>query len=174
MEDFLGILLFAGAIFVLYIVAALVGAAIGVKTAKKYKAYLKTHFPQLPDDVDMLVAKQKSKKMGLSIGMVINDPAQEIIVIGKGDGKELQHRVFQYSDLSAAESSHQVIKRGALWQKTFSYERTLLVRFKDGSAFSFIMENISNRAGSDKGSRVVIDAFRPWEEKLNQILHHDS
>lgn len=171
MDDFLGILLFGVGVFVLYIIAMFVGAIIGGVKMKKFREYIHQEFPDFSEDIEIFGAKQESKKIELNIVLVIFEPEEKIIILVKDKGKNIEHLEYSYNALVAVESSQQVLKRGALWQKTFSYERTMVLKFNDNSSFVFIVEGISNKAGNDKGSQAVIDNFAPWEKKLNAILN---
>jgi len=62
-----------------------------------------------------------------------------------------------------------ILERG-IFPKTYSYEKTMMIKFKDGSAYSFILEGISDRYGEGRGSDLVRNIFDPWEEKLNEII----
>ena len=170
MEDFFAILLFGAAIFVIFMIAVFVGAIIGAVKMRKFKEYVRQQFPELPEDTEIFGAKQESKKMALNIALVIFEPKEKIIIVVKDKGKEFEHLEYSFSGLASVESSHQVLKRGALWQKTFSYERTMVLKFNDGSAFPFIVEGISNKAGNDKGAQTIKEQFAPWERILNGIL----
>jgi len=134
-----------------------------------FQDYVKQKFPDLPEDTDMFTAQQKSKRPRLDIALLFNDSKKEIILLLSNKGEELKHKVFPFKDLTGVESSDKMLARGAL-PKTYSFEKTMVLKFKDGSSYYFILENISNKHGNDSGSDFVRNNFAPWEEKLNKIL----
>lgn len=153
-------------VFVLVLGAFIIGGLRQKKKISIYKEYVKEKFPDLPDE--LLMANQTSKSAAFEIGLVINEPGKKLILLFKTKG-EMTHKVYPFESLSEVNSSSEVISRGLPTQKTYSYQRTMSLSFIDGNSYQFILENISNKQGV-KGSDVVLDMFRPWENKLNQIV----
>ncbi|MCD6577301.1 MAG: hypothetical protein J7K66_04720 [Anaerolineaceae bacterium] len=169
MDVLLSALAIGGATFVIFMVAFFISRIYGKKKVRAFQDYAKQNFPDLPEDTEIFPAQQKSKKPRLDIALLINDSKKEIILLFANKGEELKHKVFSFKDLISVESSDKMLARGAL-PKTYSFEKTMNLKFKDGSSYYFILENISNKHGDDPGSDFVRSAFSPWEEKLNKIL----
>ena len=169
MEALLPALVVGGATFILIMAAYFISRMLGKKKLGVFRDYLKQNFPYVPEDTEIFAAKQKSKKASLDIALLFNDPKDEMIILLANKGEELKHKVFPFKNLSGVESSNQIISRGAL-PKTYSFEQTMVLKFKDGSSYNFILEMVSNKRGNDKGSDLVRSTFAPLEEKLNKIL----
>ena len=156
-------------VFVLIISVSFISFLRSKKKVGVFKSYMKQHFPDFPEEKPILTAKQTSKTMMLDIALIIDEVKKELILLFARKGEEMNHRIFPFHGLSAAESSDKIISRG-IFPKTYSYERTLVLKFSDGSSYNFILENISNSYGNDKGSDLIKNIFAPWEEKLKKIL----
>jgi len=161
------------AIFIFFLVLSLVVGLIAYLVAKKkkgvFKNYALQHFPDLKDQ-ELLIAKQTSKKAKLDIALIINDAKEELVLLLDVPGKGIIHKVYSFQNLKVVETFNTILERGFA-PKTYSYEQTLALKLDDGSTYRFIMENISNKRGSDKGADVVRNTFAPWEEKLNKIAN---
>jgi hypothetical protein len=169
MEVLLPALLVGGATFVIFMLAFFISRMLGKKKVRMFQDYVKQKFPDLPENSEMFTAQQKSKRPRLDIALLLNDSKKEIILLLSNKGEELKHKVFPFKDLIGVESSDKMLTRGAL-PKTYSFEKTMVLKFKDGSSHNFILENVSNKHGNDQGSDFVRNTFAPWEEKLNKIL----
>jgi len=157
------------AVFVLMMAAFFISRTFGRNKQRAFQTYAQQNFPGLPQELEIFVAKQKSKAMALDIALFFDDTRKEIFIITSNKGEQMQHRVFPFSQLAEVVVSDQIIGRGAL-PKTYSYERTMNLKFEDSSFFRFIAENISNKQGNDQGAQVVKDIFLPWETRLDEIL----
>jgi hypothetical protein len=164
----IGIIVFI-VVFVLVVCAGYISFLMNKKKTGVFKSYMKQHFPDFPEEKPILTAKQTSKTMMLDIALIIDEVKKELILLFARKGEEMNHRIFPFRDLSAVESSDKIIGRG-IFPKTYSYERTLVLKFNDGSSYNFILENISNRYGNDKGSDLIKNIFAPWEERLKKII----
>lgn len=151
MEVLLPALAIGGATFIIIMVAFFISRMLSKKKEGVFKDYVKQKFPDLPEDTEMFTAKQKSKKVSLDIALLFNDSKKEIILLVANKGEELNHKVFPFKNLTGVESSDQILSRGAL-PKTYSFEKTMVLKFKDGSSYNFIAEMVSNKQGNDKGS----------------------
>ena len=81
----------------------------------------------------------------------------------------ISHASYAFDRLVGVDAEEEVISRGIPSQRTYSFQRTLKLSFDDGKTYPFILENISNKKGTT-GRDVVIEAFRPWEDRLNAIV----
>ena len=104
----------------------------------------------------------------LDIALIINETKKELILFFTDKGKEINHKILPFRDLTAVESSDKVIGRG-VFPKTYSYEKTIMLKFNNGSTYNFILEGISDKYGEGRGSELVRNIFAPWEEKLKEI-----
>jgi hypothetical protein len=156
-------------VFVLIMGAWSISLLINKRKAGVLKNYIKKQFPDLPENGPILIAKQKSKKVMADIALIVNEIKKELILVFADKGKEINHKIFPFKDLSDVKPSDTILERG-IFPKTYSYEKTMMIKFKDGSAYSFILEGISDRYGEGRGSDLVRNIFDPWEEKLNEII----
>lgn len=134
-----------------------------------FQTYVKEHFPHITQDTPMLVAKQKSKTARLDIALLQDDAQQQIIIVKADAGQPLTHQVYAYKDLRSVDSSNTILARG-IFPKNYSYEQTLKVGFVGDVVYQFILENISNKHGTDQGADVVRNVFAPFESKLKALL----
>ena len=155
--------------FVLIMAAFLISRFFAGRKVSKFQDYVKLHFPELPDDTQMLSAKQTSKGVKINIALLMDDANKELILLLADKGNDFEHIRYHFSELTDIEVTDQVISRG-LAPKTYSYEMTMVLKFDDGHAYSFVAEMISNKYGDDKGSDIVKGHFAPWREKLGEIL----
>ena len=140
---------------------------LSAKRLSKFQDYLKNNFPDLPENTQLFLANQVSKGSGLDIAIAIDNDQKKIIILLLSNRK-FSHNVYPFDDLNSVDSSHQIISRGFL-PKTYSYEQTMKLYFKDGSSYSFIAEMVSTKKGDDHGAEVVRKTFAPWEKKLKKI-----
>ncbi len=122
-----------------------------------------------PENEEVLIAKQISKQVRPDIALVINEGEEKIIVLEDIKSKGINHHSYDYDQLEEIKTSDQILSRG-LFPKTYSYEETLHLTFKDGKAYKYIIENISNKKGNDQGADVVRNIFAPWRRRLSSIL----
>lgn len=170
MEDIILPALVVGAVtFVVIMLAFFIARAFGKGKMRAFQEYVKQNFPDLPDTVEMYGAKQKSKGIKLDIALLMDETKKEIILLFDNKGEPLAHKLFPYDELTAVDISDRIIERG-ISPKTYSYERTLALKFKDGSSYSLVAEMVSNKYGNDKGADFIRNSFAPWEKKLNNIL----
>ncbi len=163
----IGVIVFV-AVFVLIMGIWLISFFINKKKSGVFRNYIKQHFPDFPEGEPILIARQKSKTVMLDIALLIDEAKKELILFFTNRGKEMNHKIFPFKNLTAVESSDRILSRG-IFPKTYSYEQTMVLKFNDGSTNQFILENISNKYGDDKGSDFVKNVFAPWEDQLNQI-----
>ena len=154
--------------FVILMVIFFVARMFSKKKMGAFKDYLAQKFPDLKD-AEIFAAKQKSKGIKLDIALALNEAKKEIVLLLDNKGEDLTHKVYGFKDLKAVDSTDQIIARGAL-PKTYSYEQTMKLTFKDGGTYLFVSENVSNKRGDDKGAQLVKDTFAPWEGKLKEIM----
>jgi len=154
----------------IWIIALLIGRSISKKKLSNFRKYMQEKLPDIdPDNKEVLIAKQKSKQVRPDIAMVINEGENEIIILQDTQGEGIKHHRYDYDRLEEINTSDQILSRG-LFPKTYSYEETLHLSFKDGNSYHFVIENISNKNGNDQGADVVRNIFTPWRRKLSAIL----
>ena len=154
--------------FVILMVVFFIARMFSKKKMGAFKDYLTQQFPDLKD-AELFASRQKSKGIKLDIALALNEVKKEIILLLDNKGEGLVHKVYGFKDLKSVDSTDQIIARGAL-PKTYSFEQTMTLTFKDGGIYLFVSENVSNKHGDDKGAQLVRDTFSPWEEKLNKIV----
>lgn len=155
---------------VVWIVALLISRSISKKRLRKFKIYLQENFPHINlQKQEILIARQKSKQFLPDILLLIDETQKEIILITENKDEGITDHRYAFSDLAAVNSSHQIIRRG-FFPKTYSYEETLSLNFKDGGRFTLILENLSNKKGDDQGAKVIKEMFAVWQKKLNEIV----
>ena len=170
LEDFGSSFLFYFVLFLIVSVIAFVIRSIRNKQKEKgFRGHLLALFPSLKPDTPMLMAKSESKKVKPDICLVIDEGNQQIIVMRNLSGKEITHKTYAPTDLSAVNRTNQMISRGFA-PKTWSYEECLELAFSDGSRYKFYLENISNRNGTDAGADAVRQLFDPWYKSLSELL----
>jgi len=169
MDFILGFLAIFIFFFVLFMVVWFISFLVAKKKLGIFKKYALQHFPDLKDQ-ELLIAKQTSKKAKLDIALIINDSKEELVLLLDAPGKGITHKIYSFQNLKVVESFNTILERGFA-PKTYSYEQTLALKLDDGSTYRFIMANISNKRGSDKGADVVRNTFAPWEEKLSKIAN---
>jgi hypothetical protein len=153
-----------------WIIALFIGRSISKKKLSSFRKYMQEKLPEInPDNQEVLIAKQVSKQVRPDIAMVINNDESEIIILHDIKGKEISHHRYDNCELAEVKTSDTILSRG-LFPKTYSYEETLHVSFKDGKCYQFVIENISNKQGDDQGADVVRNIIAPWHRKLNAIL----
>jgi hypothetical protein len=154
----------------IYFIALMIGRSIGKKKLGNFKNYIQEKFPNIDlETTEILLAKQISKQTRPDIALLIDESAQSIIVLQDIQKEGITHHRYSYNELSAVESSDQIISRGMM-PKTYSYEESLHLGFTDGQTYHLILENISNKYGNDQGADFVRNLFSPWRRKLNEIL----
>ena len=173
MKDVLiiGVIVFV-AVFALLMSVWYVSFLRNKKKTSVFRNYLKQHFPDFPEEIPIFTAKQASKGITINIVLVINEAKKELILLFANKGEEMNHKIFPFQNLAAVESSDKILSRG-IYPKTYSYEKTMVLKFNDGSTYNFILENISNKYGDDKGSVLVDGLFAPWEKKLKEIVENN-
>jgi hypothetical protein len=174
MEEFFGrigiIILVAVVAIIILVVVILIAVLRNRKKIGIYKNYIKQNFPDFPEDKPFFTAKQKSKTVTGDISLLIDEDKKELILLLAGKGNEIDHKIFPFRDLAAVESSGEIISRGIAPNRIYSYRKTMVLKFKDGSSYNFILENISNQHGDDKGRDDLENIFAPWEAKLKEII----
>ena len=165
-------------IFVLFmavwIVSMLISRSISKKKLKRFIDYIHENLPDIDHENDEhLFAKQKSKQVRPDIMLLIKEERQNILLILDSKTVGISHKSYAFEDLVDVNSTNQIIGRGLL-PKTYSYEETLQLTFKDGETFQMILENISNKQGTDQGANIVREIFAPWQRKLNQIIKENK
>lgn len=154
----------------IWIIALLIGRSISKKKLSNFRKYLQEKLPDIdPDNKEVLIAKQKSKQVRPDIALLIHETENEIIILQEKKGEGISHHRYNDDQLEEISTSDQILSRGLL-PKTYSYEETLHLSFKDGESYHFVIENISNKSGSDQGADVVRNIFAPWRRKLRAIL----
>jgi sugar-specific transcriptional regulator TrmB len=153
-----------------WIIALLIGRSISKKKLSNFREYLQEKLPEIdPDNQEVLIARQVSRQIRPDIAIVINNADTEIIILQDIKKEGIHHYRYDYNELAEIKTSDQILSRG-LFPKTYSYEETLHVSFKDGKHYQFVIENISNKKGNDQGADVVRNIIAPWHRKLNAIL----
>jgi uncharacterized membrane protein YdfJ with MMPL/SSD domain len=153
-----------------WIIALLIGRSINKKKLSNFRKYLQEKLPGNNQvNQELLIAKQKSRQVQPDIALVINEMENDIVILQDIKGEGISHRSYDYDQLKEIKSTNQILSRGLL-PKTYSYEETLHLSFKDGRTYQFIIENISNKQGNDQGADVVRNIFAPWKRKLNALL----
>jgi hypothetical protein len=164
----IGIIVFV-AVFVLIMSVWFISLMINKKKANIFRNYIKKNFPDLPQGYPILMAKQKSKTTLLNIAIAINETKKELLLFLADKEKGIIHKAFSFNDLKAVESSDKIIERG-VFPKTYSYEKTMMIKFKNGNTYSFILEGLCDKYGEGKGSDIIRDLFATWEEDLKEII----
>jgi len=155
---------------IIWIVGLLIGRSISKKKLSNFRKYLGDNLPEIdPSKEEILIAKQKSKQVQPDIALLMREDMEDIILLLDVKGTGITHKRYQNEDLKAFKSTDQIISRG-LFPKTHSYEETLQLDFADGNSYKLILENVSNKQGSDQGANVVRNMFAPWKRKLNNIV----
>ncbi len=162
------LLLWAGSVAII-MAAYFIARKRALRKMGLFQQYVQAQFPDLPAGSEIFSAKQKSKGIRVDIGLVIDDAKKEIIILLSNKGDEIIHKIYAFKELQAVESSNTVLARGAL-PRNYNYEQTMLLKFKDGSAYTFIIEAFSNKQGNDQAADAVRNFFARWEARLNQIL----
>jgi len=163
--------------FVLFLVIGVIAFVIRVILSKRkekgYRGYLSEHFTSLSADIPMLMAKSQSKKAKLDISLVIDEQNNQAIILRNVSGKQIEHNAYPVADITSLNRHNKMISRGFA-PKTWSYEESLELVFKDDIHCFFYLENISNRDGTDKGADVVREMINPWYKKLVAYLPEQS
>ncbi len=167
-------LLYFVILFVLFMaawfVSMLISRAISKKKLRGFKEYIQQHLKDInTEDVEQLFAKQNSKQVRPDIMLITDDDKQKIFLIQDSKDSGIKHVGYDFNELEDVSSTNQIISRGFL-PKTHSYEETLHLNFSDGASYQLILENISNKTGSDQAADLVRDIFSPWRRKLDQII----
>jgi hypothetical protein len=136
---------------------------------KGFRGYLAEHFPAIPAEAPMLMAKTQSKQAKPDIAMVMDESQEQVIILKNPSGKQIDEYAYPAADLKELQSRHKMIGRGFA-PRTWSYEESLELAFADGSHHYFYLENVSNKAGTDAGADAVRLMFKPWREKLSTYL----
>ncbi len=161
------IAIFVG-IIALVVGAYLIGLAGGKARRKKYQGYILQQFPHLQGQ-DFLMAKQLSMKLKPSIALIIEPTRNDLILLFETGNKGVTHLVYPAASLGAVTRTAQVLTRGGS-PATYSYEETLALTFSDNNTYRFIVENISNLYGNDKGADFIRNIMNPWEQRLRALL----
>jgi len=170
MDPFLYFVILFALFIVVWFVSMLISRSISKKKLKGFNDYIQEHLTKIdPASVEHLFAKQHSKQVRPDIMLIIDDENQEITIIQDFKTSGISHTSYTFNDLDKVSSSNQVISRGFL-PKTYSYEETLQLTFVEGEPYHLILENVSNKHGSDKGADLVREVFAPWRRKLDQII----
>lgn len=169
-DSFLVIVFIFVLLMVAWIVALIAGRAISKKKLASFRNYIAKKLPESDASrEELLIAKQKSRQIRPDIALLIKDITEEIILLLDVKGTGITHKKYGFGELLSVHSTNQVIGRGFL-SKTYSYEETLALTFTDGQTYPLILENTSNKSGSDQGADVVRNLFAPWKRRLNSIL----
>ena len=153
-----------------WFISMMISRAISKKKLKGFSEYIQQNLSDFDTEkVEQLFAKQNSKQVRSDIMLLTDDDNQKIILIQDSKETGITHTGYDFSELVEVSSSDQIISRGLL-PKTHSYEETLHLSFSDGESYQLVLENISNKTGSDKGADLVRDIFSPWRRKLEQII----
>ena len=170
--DTLLILVFTFIFFmVIWAVGIFIGRSIQKKRLTAFKAYIRSEMPDINlEKQDILIAKQKSKQVRPDILLMIKEDEKEIILVTGQKGSEITQNRYHFDDLVSVESNNQIISRGVL-PKTYSYEESIIISFKDHKNFQLVLENISNKHGDDKGADVVREIFSPYLNILKNLTH---
>jgi len=153
-----------------WIVSMLISRSISKKRLKGFLEYIHENIKDFdPEIEEHLFAKQKSKQVRPDIMLFIIDEKQNIILIQDSKTSGIAHQSYAYEELVDVNSMDQIIGRGIL-PKTYSYEETLQMSFSDGETYHLILENITNKHGTDQGADVVRKIFAPWRRKLDQVI----
>jgi len=153
-----------------WFIALLIGRSIQKKKLAKFKIFLQENFPDFDIENDkVLIAKQKTKQVRPDISLYVDEKNQEIVLLTDEKQTGITLHRFNFDRLTSIDSSHQVISRG-LFPKNYSYEETLTLGFENGQHFHLVLENLSNKHGSDQGADVVRNLLAPWRERFNAII----
>jgi hypothetical protein len=151
---------------IIIIFAAIIAVLRNRKKLNAFKDYVRQNFSYLPEDISFLAAKTTKG----NIAIIIDEIKNELLFLFS-KGKNIDHKIYLFNDLSDVESKGQVISRGISPDKIYSYQKTMELKFRDGSSYNFILENISNQNGDDKGKEALDGILAPWEIKLKGILN---
>lgn len=167
-------LLYFVILFVLFMaawfVSMLISRAISKKKLRGFKEYIQENLTDInTEEVEQLFAKQNSKQVRPDIMLITDDEKQKVILIQDSKESGINHISYDFNNLVEVTSTNQIISRGFL-PKTHSYEETLHLIFSDDKSYQLILENISNKTGSDQGADLVREIFSPWRRKLDQII----
>lgn len=151
-----------------WIVALLIGRVIQKKKMSNFRKFISENLPEInPEKEQILIAKQKSKQVRPDIALMMPEQTEQILILV--DEKGIHLKRYSYDQLKAVRSLDQVLSRG-LFPKTFSYEEMLQMDFNDGKSYQLVLENVSNKQGSDQGADIVRGMIAPWRRKLKEIL----
>jgi hypothetical protein len=163
-------------VFVLMMVVFGIAYVIGVSRAKKkvgvFSQFIKQHFPEVGDST-FLSASQASKSSILNIALLIDEAQRRIIILQDVKGTGITSKVYAFDNFLMVDPLHRIIERGAWPNKVYSYEKSLTLRFDDGTMYQMFLEFITNKAGTDKGPGIINQTFAPWEEKLGKIARRE-
>jgi hypothetical protein len=163
-------------VFVLMMVVFGIAYVIGVSRAKKkvgvFSQFIKQHFPEVGDST-FLSASQASKSSILNIALLIDEARRRIIILQDVKGTGITSKVYAFDNFLMVDPLHRIIERGAWPNKVYSYEKSLTLRFDDGTMYQMFLEFITNKAGTDKGPGIINQTFAPWEEKLGKIARRE-
>jgi hypothetical protein len=163
-------------VFVLMMVVFGIAYVIGVSRAKKkvgvFSQFIKQHFPEVGDST-FLSASQASKSSILNIALLIDEARRRIIILQDVKGTGITSKVYAFDNFLMVDPLHRIIERGAWPNKVYSYEKSLTLRFDDGTMYQMFLEFLTNKAGTDKGPGIINQTFAPWEEKLGKIARRE-
>jgi hypothetical protein len=163
-------------VFVLMMVVFGIAYVIGVSRAKKkvgvFSQFIKQHFPEV-GEATFLSASQASKSSILNIALLIDEARRRIIILQDVKGTGITSKVYAFDNFLMVDPLHRIIERGAWPNKVYSYEKSLTLRFDDGTMYQMFLEFITNKAGTDKGPGIINQTFAPWEEKLGKIARRE-
>jgi hypothetical protein len=163
-------------VFVLMMVVFGIAYVIGVSRAKKkvgvFSQFIKQHFPEVGDST-FLSASQASKSSILNIALLIDEAQRRIIILQDVKGTGITSKVYAFDNFLMVDPLHRIIERGAWPNKVYSYEKSLTLRFDDGTMYQMFLEFLTNKAGTDKGPGIINQTFAPWEEKLGKIARRE-
>lgn len=173
MEEAFGVFI---VVFVLIMVVFAIAYVVGISRAKKkvgvFSQFIKQNFPEVGDQT-FLSASQSSKSSNLNIALLIDEGQRRIIILQDVKGTGITSKIYAFDNFLMVDPLHRIIERGAWPNKVYSYEKSLTLRFDDGTMYQMFLEFITNKAGTDKGPGIINQTFAPWEEKLGKIARRE-
>lgn len=155
--------------FVAGMVAFRVGRARAAREASAFQDYVASHFPDLPQPVEMLCTARQSRGKP-DIALVVAEPRGEVLVLLDDGPQGIRHLAYPFGALTGVHSTSQILSRGLPTSRIYSYEQTMTVTFSDGSAIPFVLETTSNRQGTDSAPAALAAIFDPWQQRLDAAM----
>lgn len=154
--------------FVAIMLAYLYGLGRRRGAMSAFQQYVAECFPELPEQLELLVASRRSKGWP-DVALLVAEPREEIIVVFNRGRQGMTHLSYPFGALSRIDSTSRIISRGLPPLRKYSYEQTMTVTFSDGTSVPFFLETLSKKHGTDKARELISGIFAPWEETLNGI-----